>query len=211
MPSATNVKKLGEIANIRTGYTFRDKVEEVSNAGNAHVAQITEVRAFWEETNSSLLYPRQLPKIHWQGKEKMFVYPGSVLLPARGSKGGYFRASCLIPDEEEQLPVVVSSQFLVMTPKESVLPEFLCWSLNRPALQYWLSEGAGSQGTSIVMLNMKTVKELTIEVPSLETQKKILHLNRLWESEGQLTNALLKNRETMVNGMFQKLLKEKTV
>lgn len=210
MSSTTNLKSLGDIADIRTGYTFREKVEEISKNGNAHVAQIKDVRSLWEETNTSLFCPQQLPKICWQGKDKAFVKPGSVLLPARGSKGGYFRASSLISsDEENQLPVVVSSQFLVITPKESVLPEFLCWSLNQPAMQYWLAEGAGSQGSSIVMLNTKVAKELKLEVPSLEIQQKILHLNQLWEQEQQLTQALLKNRETMLQGMFQQLLKEK--
>lgn len=209
MSSITNLKSLGDIADIRTGYTFREKVEENSKNGNAHVAQIKDVRGLWEETNSSLLRPRQLPQICWQGKDKAFVNPGSVFLPARGSKGGYFRASCLIADENDQLPVVVSSQFLVITPKESVLPEFLCWSLNQPAMQYWLAEGAGSQGSSIVMLNTKVAKELKLEIPSLDTQQKILHLNQLWEQEQQLTHALLKNRETMLQGMFQQLLKEK--
>ncbi len=76
-------------------------------------------------------------------------------------------------------------------------------------MQYWLSEGAGSQGTNIVMLNTKVAKELKLEIPTLATQEKILHLNKLWEQEQQLTQALLKNRETMLQGMFQNLLKEK--
>jgi restriction endonuclease S subunit len=210
MSSTTNLKPLGDIADIRTGYTFRERVEEISKNGNAHIAQIKDVRSLWEKTNTSLCWPQQLPKICWQGKDNAFVNPGSVLLPARGSKGGYFRASYLISsDEEDPLPVVVSSQFLVITPKESVLPEFLCWSLNQPAMQYWLAEGAGSQGSSIVMLNTKVAKELKLEIPSLETQQKILHLNQLWEQEHHLTHALLKNRETMLQGMFQQLLKEK--
>lgn len=209
MSTFANVRLLGEIADIQTGYTFREKVEEISKSGNAHIAQIKDVRGLWVETNSSLLRPGQLPQINWQGKDRAFVYSGSVLLPARGSKGGYFRASCLISDEQDRLPVVVSSQFLVMTPKEPVLPEFLCWSLNRPALQYWLAEGAGSQGSSIVMLNINIVKKLKLEIPSLGVQQKIVHLNQLWEREQQLTQALLKNREAMLQGMFQQLLKEK--
>lgn len=76
-------------------------------------------------------------------------------------------------------------------------------------MQYWLSEGAGSQGTNIVMLNTKVAKELKLEIPTLATQEKILYLNKLWEQEQQLTQALLKNRETMLQGMFQNLLKEK--
>lgn len=211
MSQATNLKALGDIADIRTGFAFREKVEETSaKEGTAHVAQIKDVRSAWEVTHSSLLQACQLPLIRWAGKGKAFVEPGAVLLPARGAKGGYFRASCLVPDDASPLPTVVSSQFLVITPKkDGVLPEFLCWSLNRPAMQYWLSEGAGSQGSNIVMLNTKVAKELELDIPPVVVQQKILHLNQLWEQEQQLSKALLNNRENMLQGMFQQLLKEK--
>ena len=142
-------------------------------------------------------------------KDNAFVKPGTVLLPSRGSKGGYFRASYLIEEQQSSLPVVVSSQFLVITPKQGILPEFLCWSLNRPKMQYWLSEGAGSQGTSLVMLNAKAINSLELKIPDLPTQQKILRINELWEKEQNLTRKLLKNHEAMLQGMFQQLLEEK--
>lgn len=210
MRKPTKLKALGDIADIRTGFTFREKVEEVLVGGNVHVAQIKDVRSAWEQTNTALLQASQLPMITWEGKDNAFVSPGTVLLPSRGSKGGYFRASCLISGHPSELPVVVSSQFLVITPKQGILPEFLCWSLNRPEMQHWISEGAGSQGTSLVMLNAKLAKELELAIPNLSTQQKILHLNELWEKEQQLTQTLLNNRETMLQGMFQHLLMEKS-
>ncbi len=208
MSSSTHQKALAEIATIRTGYTFRGKVMELTEGGNAHIAQIKDARSRWEATNRSALDADQLPRIQWDGKDKAFVGAGSVILPARGSKGGYFRASYITRNKDDALPIVVSSQFLIITPNDAVLPEFLCWSLNQPALQYWLAEGAGSQGSSIVMLTAKMAKELTLDIPSLETQEKILHINQLWEQEQELTQALLKNRETQMQGMFQQLLKE---
>ena len=208
MRKATRLKALGDIAEVRTGFTFREKVEEISTGGNAHVAQIKDVRGVLEATYTTELRAHQLPQINWQGKEKAFVNPGAVLLPARGAKGGYFRASYLMPDSKSDLPVVVTSQFLVIIPKPGVLPEFICWSLNRPEMQHMLSEGAGSQGTSLVMLSTKAAKSLELAVPNITIQKKIVHLNELWEKEQQLTQALLNNRETMLQGMFQHLLME---
>lgn len=210
MHKTTKIRALGDIANIRTGFTFREKVDELSSGGNSHVAQIKDVRYAWEQTNTAMLQAHQLPMINWGGKDKSFVAPGTVLLPSRGSKGGYFRASCLVSGHLSKLPVVVSSQFLVITPKQGILPEFLCWSLNRPEVQHCISEGAGSQGTSLVMLTTKAAKALQLEVPDLPTQKKILRLNELWEKEQQLTQALLNNRKTMLQGMFQQLLMENT-
>ncbi|KZZ49718.1 hypothetical protein A3759_26000 [Thalassolituus sp. HI0120] len=75
-------------------------------------------------------------------------------------------------------------------------------------MQRYLEEIA-SQGSSIPMLSTSAAKELKIEIPNIETQYKILQLNKLWEQEQQLTQALLNNRETMLQGMFQQLLKEK--
>ncbi|MEE7593975.1 restriction endonuclease subunit S, partial [Escherichia coli] len=75
--------------------------------------------------------------------------------------------------------------------------------------QCLLSEGAGSQGSSMdVMLKTSIGNEIKLNIPSIETQKKILHLNQLWEREQALTQALLMNRKTMLQGMFQQLLNE---
>lgn len=51
----TKLKALGDLADIRTGFTFREKVEELSSGGNAHVAQIKDVRSVWEHTNTATL------------------------------------------------------------------------------------------------------------------------------------------------------------
>lgn len=210
MRKPIKLKALGDIADIRSGFTFREKVDELISGGNAHVAQIKDVRSAWEITHTARLHAHQLPMINWEGKDKAFASLGTVLLPSRGSKGGYFRASCLVSDQSSELPVVVSSQFLMITPKQGILPEFLCWSLNRPEMQHWISEGAGSQGTSLVMLNATTAKALQLNIPTLAIQQKIMRLNELWEKEQQLTQALLSNRETMLQGMFQHLLMEKS-
>ncbi|WP_396587737.1 restriction endonuclease subunit S [Bermanella sp. R86510] len=197
-----NKKSLSELANIRTGYTFRGKVEEISD-GNAHLLQIKDARLQREENKSDIIDAPSLPQINWEGKQNAFVDSGTVLLPARG---GYFRSSLFTGGDS--LPIVASSQFILITPyNDTVVPEFLCWSLNRPLTQRYL-EDIASQGSNISMLSTATVKDLKIEIPSVETQFKILHINKLWEEEQKLTQALLNNREIMLQGMFQQLLKE---
>ncbi|KZZ46929.1 restriction endonuclease subunit S [Thalassolituus sp. HI0120] len=197
-------RSLAEIANIRTGFTFRGKIEEVPK-GNAHILQIKDARIQKDESGSDIINATHLPQINWEGKNNALVDQGTVLLPSRG---GYFRSSVLT-GEESTLPLVASSQFILISPAtDEVLSEFLCWSLNQPRMQRYLEEIA-SQGSSIPMLSTSAAKELKIEIPNIETQYKILQLNKLWEQEQQLTQALLNNRETMLQGMFQQLLKEK--
>ncbi|MUK37859.1 restriction endonuclease subunit S [Aliivibrio fischeri] len=204
----TNIKVLSEVASIRTGYTFREKIEDAAlSKANAHIAQIKDVRLIAETTSSMSLNISQLPTIEWQGKDKAIVPPGSVLLPSRGSRGGYFKASYLI-DNKGTLPLIVTSQFLVITANDCVLPEFLCWSLNQPQIQFWLSEGAGSQGSGMVMLKTNVGNDIKINIPSIEVQKKIININQLWEKEQELNTRLQANREMMLKGMYQKLLNE---
>ncbi len=201
MKQTANIKSLTEIADLRSGFTFRGKIEEVAD-GNAHVVQIKDVRQLQDEKGSDLICSGDLPCIHWEGKDNAWIAPGTVLLPSRG---GYFR-SAVVSLDNAGLPVVASSQFILITPTSSlVIPEFLSWSLNRPRMQRYLGEIA-SQGSSIPMLSTATAKELKLEIPGLETQHRILRLNKLWEQEQQLTRALLKNREAMLQGMFQQLL-----
>lgn len=205
MPHSQNIRSLADVANIRTGYTFRGKIEEVSHEkGNAHIVQIKDIRKIWDETQSTSIAAGQLPCVHWDGKNSAFIDPSTVLLPARG---GYFRASHLVSSKTATFPVVASSQFLILTPTSSVLPEFLCWSLNQPRTQHNLEEA--SQGTNIPMLKAATVQQLQLAIPPIETQLEVMHLNQLWEREQKLTHALLKNRETQLQGVFQQLITDK--
>uniref|UniRef100_A0A486XJ14 Type I restriction modification DNA specificity domain-containing protein n=1 Tax=Rheinheimera sp. BAL341 TaxID=1708203 RepID=A0A486XJ14_9GAMM len=60
----------------------------------------------------------------------------------------------------------------------------------------------------MVMLNTEIVKNIKILVPTITIQKQILHMHKMWQREQQLTAALAKNREQMMQGMFNQLLKE---
>lgn len=204
MKQLHNLIPLGQIADVRSGFTFRGKIEEVIH-GNAYVVQIKDIRQRQDETGVDLLDLNQMPQIHWDGRAKTLVTPNTVLLPARG---GYFRAA-YTGAESNALPIIASSQFILIHPKsDKVTAEFICWSLNQPRLQRYL-EDIASQGSSIPMLSTAAARALKLDIPSLATQLKILHLNRIWAQEQQLTRDLLNNRERMLQGMFLQLLKEK--
>ncbi|MFX3621073.1 MAG: restriction endonuclease subunit S, partial [Acinetobacter radioresistens] len=123
----SNVKKavkLSDLAEIRTGFTFREKVEEVES-GNAHVLQIKDIRNIATDTYSYTLFADALPQIDWQGKDNAIVSPECVLLPCRGEylKAHYFVGN---QDQSKILPLIVSSQFLILMPNKKVMPEYLC-------------------------------------------------------------------------------------
>jgi len=205
MSSYNDLQLLRRVADIKSGYTFREKVEEIEN-GDVHIAQIKDVRKACKEHNSTSFSANGLPRINSGGKSKSFTEPGCVLLPSRGE---YTQASYFTSKEDGALPLIVSSQFLVIRPRASNLdPRYLCWALNQSSIQHFLREGPGSQGSNIVMLKVADVSDIKISVPSLSIQRKIVELNDLWEQERALTYKLLANRETMLKGMFQQLIME---
>ncbi len=58
--------KLSDLAEIRTGFTFREKIEEVES-GNAHVLQIKDIRNIATDTCSytllQMLYRKLIGKV----------------------------------------------------------------------------------------------------------------------------------------------------
>ena len=204
MLNSKKMVKLGVVADIRQGFTFREKVQEEAS-GNAHIVQIKDVREAEQNGSGMQLRPESLPKMDWQGKDQIKIVDDCVLLPSRGD---YLTAHYIKPNENSalDLPVIASSQFLLLTPKENVLTEYLCWYLNQAKVQQRLRyEG---QGSKILMLSVAMMNDFMIAVPSIKTQQQIIDLNRLWEQEQVLTQKLLQNREQMMQGIFQQLLKE---
>lgn len=183
---------LRSLADIRVGYSFRTKIEH-DPLGTVPVLQIKDV------SRGGSVLSEQLPRLQWPTAERPpYLEPGDIVLPARGD---HYAAS-LLP---AGLPVVASSQLFVLTCRSNaLLPDYLCWYLNRPDAQnYFLSNRAGS---SIPMLNKQSLGLLNVDVPPLETQQRILVLQTMWERERVLVRQLLINRQKMLDGVFNKLL-----
>lgn len=200
------VFRLEQIASVRLGFTFRSKIEAANEEkANAHVVNIADTKRQAELSYSFDVSADHFPKIEWSGKPSAYISEGAILLASRG----YFKASLLTKAEVSALPVIATSQFLVIEVTEGVIPAFLCWSLNRPSTQRYLKDGAARQGTNIQALKASEIKQLEVAVPPISTQEKILKINSLWEREQHLTQALLKNRQNMLNGMFSQLIEGK--
>jgi len=183
-----------EIANIRTGYTFREPTasKETSEVLGLHIRDIRD---------STVIDPDRLSSIVWQGKDELpALQPGEVVFAA---KGNYNRAALFLDQERKVIP---SNQFLVLSVKmeDCLAPEFLCWILNYPATQRRMAEF--QSGTSIFSISKKALGALSIPLPPMQIQKQILHLDALLEQERLVTEAVLANREKQVQGAVQQLL-----
>lgn len=183
-----------QVANIRTGYTFRELTsgKETSEVLGLHIRDIRD---------SKVVEPKRLSNIIWQGRSELpALQPGEVVFAAKGNNN---RAALFLDQEHKVIP---SNQFLVLSVRttEYLSPGFLCWVLNYTPTQQRMAEF--QSGTSMFSISKQALGALSIPLPSLEDQKKILHLDDLLERERLLTEALMDNRETQVQGVVQQLL-----
>ncbi len=111
--------------------------------------------------------------------DKHLLRTGDVLFAAKGSKN----FAAVFEDHNE--PSVASTSFFVIRLTErNVLPEYLVWFLNHPATQKLLKGQA--IGTSIASISKAVLEDLEISIPSIETQKAILQITNLRNTEKKL-------------------------
>lgn len=186
--------KLKNIADIRTGYTFRGALED-DIAGDVKVLQIRDIR------QKTVVDVSELLRVKWEAGGKLpKLEHEDIVIAARGEHN---TAAIFLGNEL----VVPSNQLIVVSSKfNNVLPGFICWSLNQPSAQRQLQGTRG--GTNIFLLNKGELGDLEFKLPSLEQQRKILNLQQLWDEEQQILQQLQINRKNMLTGMFKKLLEK---
>lgn len=190
MPSP--VFKLSALAEVRSGYTFRGALEH-DPSGDMRVLQIKDLR------HSTEIVPDKLIAITWDGRSAAPVLePGEIAVISRGdnNKAAIYQG---------ETPVVATSQFFIVRIKSAkVLPEYLCWMINLPQSQRTLER----IGTSMMAITKTALQDMPIPLPPLETQHKLLGLQQLWDAEDELMARLKTNREQMLQGIYQHLIKD---
>jgi hypothetical protein len=183
---------LSELADVRSGYTFRGALEH-DPAGDVRVLQIKDLR------QRPMIEPESLIAVSWEAnKTPPLLTPGDIAVIAKGDSN----TAALYKGGQQ---VVASSQFFIVSSKiTKVLPEYLCWMINLPQSQRSLERS----GSSIQAISKASLMDMPIPLPSLETQAKLTQMQRLWDEEDHLITQLKTNREQMLQGIYQKLVKE---
>lgn len=188
----TPLLKLSELAEVRSGHTFREALEH-DPAGDVHVLQIKDVR------QQSVIDPQTLIAIRWTARPTSArLQTGEIAVIARGD------INCAALYKGGQ-PVVATSQFFIVSSNRlDVLPEYLCWMINLPQSQRSLERS----GSSIQAITKAALKNMTIPLPPLTTQHKLLGLQHLWNEEDRLIAHMQENRTQMLQGIYQHLIKD---
>ena len=134
------------------------------------------------------------------------VKDGDVLFLSRGSK---YVAVPLVRPYVEPFPsswdgIIAAYYFYILRPRrQEVLPEYLAWSLNSEMMQAEMHRG--SEGTHMTMIKRRDFESLTVPVPPLETQRRIVELHHLALRERRLMEQIQSKRTAMVETLCSQI------
>jgi hypothetical protein len=182
MPIDAQLLAVGGLAALQGGYPFRTSIEESADGGILAV-QMKDVDpdhgVNWSGATRTTLAGRKQPD---------WLKAGDVLFV---SKGARFYAICI---DEPPSAAVCSPHFFLLrvTPGVALLPAFLAWQMNQPPFQRQLQQAA--EGSGQLSIRRPVLESLTLCVPSLADQHRIVALATLARSERQAFHQLMHNR-----------------
>jgi len=163
------LKKLSTLANIFSGYTFRNRIEsDISE--NFFVLQAKNIDKGHKIISTDALLRVNLPKIN----STSLLKKNDVVLVSKGFSLGSFRSTLFMIDDKQV--VANSSVLIIRVKKEGVLSGYISAYLNSDEGQYkLLSLVSGSYIQSISKRSL--AEEFILPIPSLREQQLIVDLS----------------------------------
>lgn len=188
-----NLIELGAAVDVRAGYPFRGSIDE-SVDGDVLAVQMKDIApehgVAWASVTRTSLAGRKSPE---------WLKAGDVLFV---SKGARFYAVCI--DEPPRLAVCSPHFFHLQVPSHGLLlPAFLAWQINQPPFQRQLQQAA--EGSSQLSIRRPVLESLTLGVPALADQHRIVALAELARQERRALHQLIQNREWQLHALAEDL------
>ncbi len=152
--------KLGEIAEIITGYPFPgDKYESTGNLRVVRGENVTIGNLRWDTEK------------HWnhetEGLEKYFLQSGDIVIGMDGSRVGDNRAKV----KQVDLPLILAQRVACLRAKKEFSQGYLWYTIFSDNFKKYVE--AIHTGTSIPHISQKQIEDFEILCPPLETQRRI--------------------------------------
>ncbi len=179
--------KLGEVASIRMGYPFRSRLEHDA-AGAIAVVQMKDI------DDASLLHLEDAVRVNIPDfNEQHLIRQGDLVFRSRG------RTNSVVLISEDVGPAVLAAPMLLIRPVD-VLPAYLLWYINLPAIQAALA--AQAEGTAVRMISKAALEQLEIAIPNLATQRRIVEIGKLASLEARIARELIDRRQALIDGIL---------
>ena len=192
------MKQLGELAEIRTGYPFRGRIERVESGG-CRLVQMGDVRAATGEVSIELAHVVAPP--NWQ---KHVLQPGNVLFVGRGMRND---AATFVGETGN---VIAAPHLFVLRARSErlVLPGYLTWFLNLPETQERIR--SFRSGSAVPFVPMEAFSRLELPVPSIEIQNHVVGIQRLCRQEKHLLAQIRERRRALIDGLMLEAVRRET-
>lgn len=179
--------RLADACTIHTGYTARGRLESTA-AGGVLAIQLRDI------TPNGRIDPERLTRVQLEDlADRYFVHAGDVVFRSRGERN---TASAL--DERLREPALAVLPLMVLRPKRDVVtPEYLAWAINQPAAQRHFDIAA--HGTNIRMIPRSCLDDLELDIPDIETQRRIVAVDALAARELELSQRVAETRRKMMS------------
>jgi restriction endonuclease S subunit len=153
------LKKLSDIADVRSGHSFRGAISSTAS-GALNVVLARDVDNLYVDAGS-------LTKVADAPSVSYYLQEGDVVLSSRGSfRAGLYRG--------KGRSVATSALFTIRIRSNVVVPEYLAIYLNSGPSQYYLRQSA--KGATIQSVLIGDLKNLMIPCIPLEKQRVIIDL-----------------------------------
>lgn len=189
------MKKIGEIADVQTGYHLREGIERNPD----YRYRIVQMKDFDPTGN---LTPSSMTPIKIEGDlRKYLLRRGDVIFLSRGQRNFAFHIDNSLQN------VIASGIFYVIRIRDkATLPEYLAWYINKPMTQALLKGIA--QGSQISMIPKASFERFSIEIPPTKIQKGIVELDRLARREHEILRDLSEKRHELIQAICHMKMKE---
>ncbi len=191
-------KKLSEIADIVSGYTFRDSIKNDIN-GAIFVLQAKNI-----SSNQEILNVSEFTKVSGESiRTPYFLEYNDILLVSRGSGFGSFRSALFTADEKNVMPS--SSVYVIRIKDVVVLPKYVSLYLNSELGQKAIFQIV-TGGSYLQSILVKNIMDLKIPIPSIYTQKSIIALHENIIDQERILNRKQELQKNIINATFTNLI-----
>lgn len=160
---------------IFSGYTARMRLDAAASGGIPAI-QLRDLPTSGR-LDLSRLTRVQLGDI----QERHLVHAGDVLFRSRGDRN---TAAAVGPDLQEGAVAVLP--LMILRPNPHIISaEYLAWAINHPTTQRFFDSVA--RGTKLRMISRASLEHLELDIPDIETQRKIVAIAALADREQALS------------------------
>ncbi|MFN4181229.1 MAG: restriction endonuclease subunit S [Candidatus Paceibacteria bacterium] len=193
-------KKLSELSDIVSGYTFRGSIENDPN-GDIFVLQAKNI-----QTNQDIVGVTDFTTITDKSlRNPYFLQHNDILLVSRGSGPGSFRSAVFVSDESKVMPS--SSVHVIRIQDVTVLPKYVSLYLNSETGQKELLQIV-TGGSYIQSILIKNLIDFKIPIPPIHIQKSIIALHENIKAQDKILERKKQLKQNIINSTFINIIKK---